>query len=392
MKVIFYCNAVSDEIRNARRILSDSPAATRKVVGLCKACRAVGIDARIVSMGRGQVSNFGWDRVRQGEIECVPVTYGPMLHVPILSYVVTALWMFWFAFRHRGSKQDTVHLFYNQLTMYLPSLVLLNFMGFRTAVDIEDGPLTRAVEDKYSYRSGFGANASPQLFARFVNNGALLANSSLARGTPINRTCAYYGAIDTKVPQFNCISFPIKILVSGTLEPSTGMQLLADAIKIMDELPQASSFEINITGRGSSVSEMKRVKRNLQRLRVNVLGRIDADAYEELVRKSDIGLSLKPVGGAYADSTFPSKIIEYAENGLMVVCTDVSDIRILFRDCVKYLTSNDPAELAKLIIDTTSYPSDVRRYGKAAYNIVESRLSYTQSGNLLKKFFFGEEI
>lgn len=392
MQLIFYCNAITDDIRKSRNIVGDSPAATRKVIGLCKACRIVGIDARIVSMGRGSVGRFGWHGAKTDAIDGIPIYFGPMLHVPIVSYLVTTAWLAWFAFKNSSHKRRQAHLFYNQLTLYLPALILLFMRRHKTYVDIEDAPVADLPHKTSQFFSKFGANAPPRIFSSYVNGGALIASSALAAGTRIRPTLTYYGAVHIENERIEKDGYPLHILASGTLEPDTGMTLLIRTLELIDLHRLSKSITVSITGQGSSVSELREVTNRLKNIKVLMLGRVSAEDYCKILGQADVGLSLKLVGGPYADSTFPSKVIEYAENGLMVISTDISDVRTIFGSSAQYLTTNSPAALAEAIIAAAHNPREARILGQQAQRIIADRMSYTRVGETLKDFFFGAAL
>jgi glycosyltransferase involved in cell wall biosynthesis len=340
-------------------------------------------------MGRGRVGRFGWHGVEQNMIEGIPTYFGPMLHVPVVSYLVTMAWLAWFALKNSDHKRPQAHLFYNQLTLYLPALMLLHMRGHKTYVDIEDAPIADLSQKKGRFLPKFGANAPPRIFSSYVSGGALLASSALAAGTRVRPTLAYYGAVDIKNERSEKAGYPLHILVSGTLEPATGMTLLAQSLELIDLHNLSKSITVHITGQGSSVFELQEVTKRLKNVKVMVLGRVGAEDYRKTLEQADIGLSLKLVGGPYADSTFPSKAIEYAENGLMIISTDISDVRTIFGNSARYLTTNSPAALAETIIAAAQNPRETRMLGRQAQRIITDRLSYPRAGEMLKDFFFG---
>lgn len=387
-KLFFYCNAVGDDVRALRSLQGDSPAGTRKVVGLCKACRAAGIDAQIVSMGRGRVDRLGFYGTQRSDIDGVPVIYGPMLHVHVLSYVVSMVWIAWVALKLSISKSTSVHLFYNQLTFYIGALVVLRCFGQRVFVDIEDGPIPWEARKNDTFRANKGANVSPQLFARFVNGGALLANRELALGTTIRPCMEYYGAIPSIARKIRRESSEINVLVSGTIEPATGIGLLIDTIRLLLDTSQISRLNFTVTGQGSMIEDLVTLARMHPTLSIRVLGRITFAEYSKCLDEADIGLSLRLFGHDYSTTTFPSKTIEYAERGLLVISTDISDVRAIFGDAAWYLTANDPQQLADLILQAVEDPASVRYCGLRAQQIVEDQLSFEKAGARLGNFFF----
>jgi glycosyltransferase involved in cell wall biosynthesis len=101
--------------------------------------------------------------------------------------------------------------------------------------------------------------------------------------------------------------------------------------------------------------------------------------YENLLASADVGLSLRLPGHGLGETTFPSKVIEYASNGLLVVTTKVSDVAAIFvGGTAAILESADANALAKLIVRIVT---DWNDYGLIA-----------QAGNDLVRESFASEV
>lgn len=391
-QLYFYGNAISDEVRAARGIVTDSPAATRKMTGLCRALRSVGVGATIVSMGRGGSTRSGrLFRSHVSRVDGVAVIFGPVWDIPVVSQVVTALWLAWIAMRLRRRSRRAVHLMYNQMSAYLPALVLLRLFRAHTAVDIEDGPIPN---NRVAHARSLGT-LSPELFARFVTGGALLATSALARGTPIRPVKPYYGSIPVREGRRSAWDLagegPLVILFAGYLNEDTGLNALAGAIGQMRKSGDAlfDRLVIKVAGMGPGLDVLRGLnERHNRSPRVDILGRIDNDAYATLLRAAHVGLSLKPVGGDVSETTFPSKTVEYAENGLALIATDIGDVRALFGDAALYLERNDVGELIDQLRFALERPSVVAQMAKCGQRLVRERLSHTAAGYELAAFLF----
>ena len=71
-------------------ISTDSPAARRKVLGLCNVLKNSHVDAKVVSMGRGRANGklkvFGGTKKTYEGIETI---YAPFSHIKLLSYIMS---------------------------------------------------------------------------------------------------------------------------------------------------------------------------------------------------------------------------------------------------------------------------------------------------------------
>ena len=61
-----------------------------------------------------------------------------------------------------------------------------------------------------------------------------------------------------------------------------------------------------------------------------------------MLARTQVGLALKPNSGVLAHTTFPSKVIEFASHDILVVTTDISDVRKVLAEGAIYLTEDDP--------------------------------------------------
>ncbi len=387
--LFFYGNAVSDALRAERGMRHRQPRRQRKMIGLCRALRAVGVRASIVSMGRGGGTRSGRVyRSHVARIGGIPIIYGPVWDVPILSQIVSALWMGLCATRMALRDRRGVHLMYNQMSAYLLALLSLKLLRAKVFADIEDGPIAGNAP---AYSRPLGT-LSPRLFAHFVSGGALLATSALADGTPVRPVKTYFGAVPSKgraVSEKNHRDGPLRVLFAGYLNEDTGLTILSDAIAMMRAAPDPlfENLVIETVGMGPGHEVLQSFCGD-GFPRVDVLGRLDAAGYAAALARAHIGLSLKPVGGDVAESTFPSKTIEYAENGLSLIATDIGDVRSLFGDAAVYVGSNDPAELVRHLRAALLDRQTVAAIAARANRLVDERLSYAAAGHALEQFFF----
>jgi glycosyltransferase involved in cell wall biosynthesis len=97
------------------------------------------------------------------------------------------------------------------------------------------------------------------------------------------------------------------------------------------------------------------------------------------------------MGGIYASSTFPSKVVEYAEHGMCIVATDISDVRALFGDAVLYVTGGDPDELVGNLRRLAADRALAERLATASHKVTEERLGEAAIGRQLVGFLFAKE-
>jgi glycosyltransferase involved in cell wall biosynthesis len=385
-RIIFMCNALDDLTRLERGISTDSPAATRKVLLMSKALRLADVKPIILSMGRGG-SIAEW-RNYSGTVRRVnglPLLYIPFSTIPLLSQLISAFGLMYAIFKLRLRGVQYL-IFYNRTNAFVPSLLLSSIMGYKNILDIEDG------EVRMNGRSfSFGiARMGTRVFDVLCDR-ALLACSALKQATSISSTLCYYGAIFNFRKKVKSDAKPLTVLMSGTLCHETGANLLIDTIRMMVscEMPWLKNIRFEITGKGDATDEMKELAKAIGHPEIVVHGRLADSDYAEVLNRADVGLSLKLNNGPYANTTFPSKVIEYAAAGLLIVTTDISDVRSIFGEGALYLKHDDPSELIRHLEFITARPNEAFTISELGQQAVQKVCSPKLVGRELQQFIFG---
>jgi glycosyltransferase involved in cell wall biosynthesis len=121
---------------------------------------------------------------------------------------------------------------------------------------------------------------------------------------------------------------------------------------------------------------------------VSVHGRISDARYLEVLRGCQVGLALKPVDGSLADTTFPSKVIEFAGSGLLVLSTDISDVRHLLGDGAQYLERNDPELLIERLAEIAADRDAAALCANRGRQAAENHCAPFLAGESLRLFLF----
>lgn len=123
---------------------------------------------------------------------------------------------------------------------------------------------------------------------------------------------------------------------------------------------------------------------------VEFLGKVSRETYRQIIGEAHVGLALKLRSGDLADTTFPSKVIEIASTGLLLLTTKISDVPQLFGDDgALYLDDETPAGLATLFMRLASDRAALGRIAAQGQHRIREYCSSARVGESLKNFFFG---
>jgi len=352
---------------------------------MARALRLAGVRPYVLSLGRGRADGAGDSFAAKAcRVVRMPTIYAPFSHRRGWSELLSLFGLLKALRRLAGHPQRVV-VFYNRMPAYFLALRWAAFLGYRCFLDLEDGEVTVGGPLRQRF---FGWLAAQ--FDRYCHGGVLLACSSLAGMTTVRPVHCYYGTANGDVTVRRWQPDVISCLMAGTLTPDTGAPLLVEAIRRLRERQPgwAEGLTFEITGMGDSLAAFELLAAEPGLPRVRVHGRTTDARYLEVLHRCQIGLALKPVGGVLADTTFPSKVIEFASAGLLVLSTDISDVRRLLGPGARYLERNDPEllieRLAEIACDRVAAALCASN-GRAS---VERYCAPQQAGQELRAFFF----
>lgn len=386
--LLIVCNALDDSTRLVRNISTDSPAASRKVFLLAQALRLAGVRPYVLSLGRGKANgSFAFHRRTVRRVDGVAVVYAPFSHIPLVSELLSLFALVGTVLRVARHRQKAV-VFYNRMTAYVPTLLMAAAAGYRNVLDLEDGEIAGAGHGAMKDRL---ARWVPRLFDRLCSGGALLACSALAGKTEVRPVHCYYGTAVDASTGTRWSSPSLSFLMAGSLMPETGADTLIQAIQLLRrEAPEwVRQICFEVTGKGPSLDGFKVLASEPGAPQVIVHGRTTDAQYREILDHCAVGLALKPIGGSLADTTFPSKVIEFAGAGLLVLTTDISDVRQLLGAGAIYLTGNEPEELVAQLRRVADDRSAARACAEHGRSAVLERCSPQLAGRDVAHFIFG---
>lgn len=350
--LIYVCNAIDDITKYERGITTDSPACSRKVFLNSQILNHDDVRPIILSLGRGK-SNFtlNYFKSKVSRINGVPIIYAPFINFKFISEIVSFLWPLFLMLRFKRKRGRKVFLFWNRTIAYIPTLILSRILKFRNVLDLEDGNIPL----KLFSLNYFKVKLKTKIYDIFCSH-ALVTCNALKNNLKFKNVFCHYGFFEESIQKINLnkdkkISFHF----GGTVSNSTGADLIVNTIKKLRKSNYKFIDKINfiITGKGDSIGELKSLSFINQHPYVKVYGETSYKEYIEILRSCHVGLALKPKSGVLSDTTFPSKVVEITNNGLLLVSTDISDVKFLFNDGAIYTNSitNDFIKLLKWIVN-----------------------------------------
>jgi hypothetical protein len=386
-RLVYLSNAIDEITCRERGINSDSPAATGKVFQVTSALANAGVRPIILSMGRGQQhGSWRWHRAHVRRTGGQVVMYAPFLDAPLLTHVVTLMGLLPLVWRlNRKASASIAILAYNWLPHYLLALELSRQLGYRLFLDLEDGhvPSMPGLRGRLARAAGRRINM-------LCKDGAILATSSLAAQYPVPRTLCCYGVAGLPGPVRKW-SGKLRVLLGGTLQEDTGAGLFIDAVAELRgrQDPALADLEFIVTGKGAMEQAIKALVTSGGHPQVQFKGRLSRQAYLEMLDGIHVGLCLKLGASELGDTTFPSKVIEIASAGMLLLTTRVSDVPRLFSDEeALYLSSETSLDLANAIHWLLAHREQAAAMASRGAIQIQAVCAQSRVGRDLKSFFF----
>jgi hypothetical protein len=337
--LIYLCNAIDDFTKNERNIKTDSPACSKKIFLNTKNLKTKNVNPIILSLGRGKSNySFKFFKSKVTRLNGVVVIYAPFSKFKILSEFISFFWPLILIFRFNKMKEKVSVLYWNRTVAYIPFLIASSIFKFRNILDLEDGniPLTFL---SFNY---FKVKIKTKLYDTLCSH-ALVTCNALKTNLAIKNVICHYGFHDNKIKKMPVRKNDnINFHFGGTVSEITGANLLLDAIKSLrkSNLKWLNKVTFIITGKGDSIADFKSLSNSNNPPFVNVYSDQSFHEYSKTLRNCHVGLALKPKSGNLSETTFPSKVIEIANNGLLLLSTDISDVKSIFSEGAIYTNSN----------------------------------------------------
>ncbi|SFE84006.1 Glycosyltransferase involved in cell wall bisynthesis [Paenibacillus catalpae] len=320
--------------RNSQNIYSQP--ANNKIIGIKKSLEAVGAHVKVLSSGLVNSKSFKWYKRVEEKSNVINVVYCSIWDVPILSTMVSIIFMFLETRKENKIRPINNIIFYN----YKPEVAWAAWL----AKKILNIPITIEYEDGYSNIDsvkGFKRllmRLTEKVVSKNIST-AITVNSLLAKQQTV--PCVVVrGVTDENLflkregHKKSERSRPI-IFYGGGLDKERGIDILLDSLKYI-----SNDFRLIITGKG---------KITVNDPRIDFKGFIDYESVIRYMLDADILIQSQLSQHQFGNSSFPSKIFEYMATGNLIISSEVADIKDFAGDAFYYYQNDDPKLLADVI-------------------------------------------
>jgi glycosyltransferase involved in cell wall biosynthesis len=208
----------------------------------------------------------------------------------------------------------------------------------------------------------------------------------LANQLGTQRSFVCYGVVESsRELRQNWENEPLRVLFSGTLLKDVGSEMLISAIKILQKNKPDFFDRLHfvVSGKGPYAKQFRSLSEQMPEW-LTFFDVLPRESYLNILGESHVGVSLRLSKYEMSATTFPSKVVEYSDFGLLLVTTRVSDVPILFGDGAIYLEKEEASELAKVFVSLVGRSDELRAMAqtgrahmvsKCSKEFVASRLS-----------------
>jgi len=283
-------------------------------------------------------------------------------------------------------------IFYNYYPEYLILALVLSFFIPRSDMylDVEDAPRNDAngIRDTVN-------NLSLSLLRKMCSPRLLCVSKEVANSMGAFENCVING-ISKEIIQNRAdvlSSEMVTVHYGGLINKETGVDIFIGALKLISEnyAQYTDRLRFLVTGHGDfSGLNIFMLSPEYSNVKVDIKPNISKADYQKILNTADVGLSLRISDSGYANTTFPSKVIEISSAGLLLVTTCVSDIEAIFKtDSAVFLHEQSACELALTLVSIVSNRGRFRTVAANGQIAVKNKFSLEAIGSSIDNFING---
>ena len=368
--IIYLGQYVSEKVYTCRGLPTLNAAGTNRMQRIAEALQDAGEDCWILSSG--SAARMGWrgrwlHRARVERRRGVPLLFAATVGIPFLSVCWSQVAVLIALFQLKRRREITGIIVYN---FHLLDFVVacIGRFGFKVPVllDLEDVSIPKWGD----FRRNSGTSAFQQLRlwplmkATILTCHAVFAPTRrfrevvpLAKPFEVISGCMRIPKMGVEqqlgsVPTVS-ESHPLEVLFSGQIESEFGIDIVAEAIRILDSTPGGTHFVFHFCGNGSGLSWLRDAVQTVRRVRVQIHGFVSNQSFSQILRAADVCVVLQNPKGRHAQHKTPSKGYEAMCFGKALIISEIGDFGEMPSDvCIKVVPYT-AEQLAKQLSDLT---------------------------------------
>lgn len=390
LKRLYYFGAIATEAYMKKsNTRAYAGAATRKMCQLVSAMRLVGYQATIVSLPFVFEGSIFQHKVITRENGSSAIFLPTSVNY-LLRRIIGLFTYAWFSLVCIKSSDKVI--IYNHSLESILALIVLKIKCVNVFQDIEDVPTRSNLRIKgYLELLGF------YLVFLLTSRKKITVSYQIGNNLRIKSYLAIHG-FAAAAPEPSVLSkwtelengAPIRIHYGGSLMAETGLNIFIKTIGFLHQNDSVlkRKVEFIVTGTGN-LDEIYSLSSSIEseKLSIRIFKESNSDLYLRLLLSCHASLSLKLPLSEFADTTFPSKVIEITSNGLALIATKISDVGEIFDSETAYLLKDATAQcLTNIILNILDDPIRLQKIAASGQAVSKSRFSSDQIGLSIANF------
>jgi len=262
-------------------------------------------------------------------------------------------------------------IFYNFFIEYIFAIIILRIKRVEIIIDIEDAPIFK----DFSLR-GLTNIASYFLIRLLTKKKYLVASNFIAVLLNLKSYICVYGVAQIYGGYEKNNKSRLRISYGGALIQETGVDIFCETIKdiYFSEFRDRYCFVVSGFGEIYKIIKIAQEINDLNFIELHFNETFTS--YKKTLNTCEVGLCLKLPNTQIGKTTFPSKVIEIAANGLLLVTTNVSDVPLIFNNTNAVIIEKlNKIELVNALNKITSNRDEYKKVAKLGSDYVINNMS-----------------
>lgn len=362
--ILYIGSFVDDSIKEAFDIDEYSIAGNNKTENVLKSLKIDGKRPIVISplfLNKQNFEYYSGGVFKNKEIG-VDVYIPPHIAIFGINFLTILVMSVFYTLLIGYRERPSITVFYNYRLQRMVPAITANL--FSTLVlQYEDARISISEKGQYSSENlslrlvrKIEVYVKPVLDKRI--EGAICTTTKLEQLAPTNNTAVVRGVpsvgYSDEMPSRSRDTDDIVVMFASKLGPARGIDLFLEATKKIDR----KDVQFWIAGYGSATDQIKKQVAELADDRVEFLGLLLGEEYQQRLVDSDILVNFQDPSLIESEYVFPSKLLDFMSAQSVILSTDMSDLADCFSDKMVILEKGyEIHSLESVIDDVANDPS-----------------------------------